>query len=473
MGTASKYWKLVKLTSSGQRKISEIPSAKAFFQSALSEWATRTEVSDVPIQKQLTQWYRQPSTLPSSDLGSTDAQLCLLCFISWEIEQTCLYLEAKFGEEHGFSRQDLFPLVLDESGEINPKNSDYQSLARQILDSFDPQQSSLATWTNRRVKFHPELNTFLLERGIYMVSNWAILNDTRPKQLERILSEVYQLTPVEIQRSSQILSSYHSIYRSQRLQQRTSGFKRRCQPPTPEQYEQMTRFLKAQFDLSISTKMVAQTLQEISTQLRDYRIYVRGGQVPTKSLDDSELEGSDKLVYPEEPTTEDDSQQVAFLEQYRQQFLTCLDVSLLEVIEQRLSKFKGRSSEKREQFLKALSLFHCRGESMGEIAKQLGLKAQYQVTRLLKLKEFRADVRQTLLIQLRDRILEFAKNYTDSQRLKSLDKTLDSQLDEALNEQIDRVIQEAESESHNSQESSTKSLFSRRLCEQIDCQYKC
>jgi hypothetical protein len=468
MGTASKYWKLVKLTSSGQRKISEIPSAQAFFQSALTEGATRTEVSDVAIQQKLTQWYREPKTLPDSHLSSTDAQLCLLCFISWEIEQTCLYLEAKFGTEHGFSRQDLFPLVLDESGEINPKNSSYQSLARQILESFDPQKSSLATWTNRRVKYHPELNTFLLERGIYMVSNWAILNDTRPKQLERILTEVYQLTPLEVQRSSQILSSYHNVYRSQRLQQRSSGFKRRCQPPTPEQYEQMANVLNAQYYLSIPTKMIAQNLQEIATQLRDYRIYSRGGQFPTQSLDASSSEGLEQLTAPE-PAEESKSSQEDFLEQYRQQFMSCLDRSLLEVVEQRLSKLKRRNQEKSEQFLKALSLFHCREESMGEIAKKLGLKAQYQVTRLLNLKEFRADVRQKLLIQLRDRILDFAKSYTDVQRLQ----TLDHQLDEALNEEIDKLMKEAESESHNSQESSTKSLFAQRLCEQIDCQFNC
>jgi hypothetical protein len=149
--------------------------------------------------------------------------------------------------------------------------------------------------------------------------------------------------------------------------------------------------------------------------------------------------------------------------------MSCLDRSLLEVVEQRLSKLKRRNQEKSEQFLKALSLFHCREESMGEIAKKLGLKAQYQVTRLLNLKEFRADVRQKLLIQLRDRILDFAKSYTDVQRLQ----TLDHQLDEALNEEIDKLMKEAESESHNSQESSTKSLFAQRLCEQIDCQFNC
>ncbi|MFZ1026715.1 MAG: hypothetical protein WAN66_10900 [Limnoraphis robusta] len=465
MATASKYWKLVKLESSGQRKISEIASAKSFFQSVFPEWATRTDISDVEIQQKLTLWYREPETLPHPNLNSINAQLCLLCYISWQIEQVCLNLEAKYRDEYGVSCSDLLPLVLDEAGEINRKNTAYQSLSRQILESFDPQQSSLATWTNRRVKFHPELNAFLLERGIYMISNWAILNDTRPKQLERILSEVYQLTPLEVQRSSHILSSYHSVYRCQRLQQRQTGFKRRCQPPTSEQYEQMADFLKTQLNLSISAKIVDQKLEEIATQLRDYRIYVRGGKFPIKPRELDEK--IDQLIDIE--FTEKDDYQEEFLDQYRQQFMACLDATILQVTEQRCKQFKRKSLEKSEQFLKALSLFHCRGDSMGEIAKKLGLKAQYQVTRLLNLKEFRADVRQQLLIQLRDRILEFAKNYTDTQRLKNLDK----KVEEALDEQINQIIQEAESESHNSQDNYTKSLFSQRLCKQLDCQFNC
>ena len=39
---------------------------------------------------------------------------------------------------------------------------------------------------------------------------------------------------------------------------------------------------------------------------------------------------------------------------------------------------------------------------MTEIAKLLNLQAQFHVSRLLKLKDFRADVRQQLLVPLRD-----------------------------------------------------------------------
>ena len=158
------------------------------------------------------------------------------------------------------------------------------------------------------------------------------------------------------------------------------------------------------------------------------------------------------------------SESSEFLKVFRQEFLASLDAALAQVINQRLNLSKQRGSDQSEQFLRAICLFHCQGKSMGEIAKELGLKAQYKVTRLLKLKEFRADVRQTLLIELRDRIRELAKIYTDSQQLQ----TFDQQIDQALDEQISQIIQEAESESHIAHNRPTTSLFSKRLCRYID-----
>lgn len=463
MGIASKYWKLVKLESSGHRKICEMPSAKTFYLSAFPEFANRTEVPDPTIQGKLIQWMRQPETLIHQNLSSTDAELCLLCYISGEIEQVCLNLEAKYGTEYGLSCHDLLPFVLDEPGIVEKTATPYQSFARQILESFDPQKSSLATWTNRRVKFNSELNEFLLQRGIYLVSEWAILNDTRPKQLEGILLGFYQLTPLEVQQSQQLLTAYHTVYRAQRLSQRQTGFKRRCQPPTREQYEQIAQILEPQWNQVLAPKTVKDKLRELATLLRDYRICARGGQVPTPTVDFDTSEQLEQI--PAQNVSEDSSTETTeFLKVYRQEFLTSLDQALSQVINQRLKPSKRRGSDKSEQFLRAISLFHCRGESMGEIAKELGLKAQYQVTRLLKLKELRADVRQTLLIELRDRIRELAKNYIDSQRLQAFDH----EIDQALDEQISQVIQEAESESHISQNRPTTSLFSQRLCRYID-----
>ncbi len=467
MGIASKYWKLVKLESSGHCQICEMPSAQTFYHSAFPEFAKQTDVPDLDIQRKLIQWVREPETLVYPNLSSTDAQLCLLCFISGEIEQVCLNLEAKYGTEYGFTCHDLLPFVLDEPGTLEKTATPYQSFARQILQSFNPEQSSLATWTNRRVKFHPELNGFLLERGIYQVSNWAILNDTRPKQIERILSGFYQLTPLEVQQNQQLLASYHTVYRAQRLSQPKTGFKRRCQPPTLEQYQRMAEILERQWNQPPSAKIVAFQLQELATLLRDYRICARGGQVPTPTVNFTQSEQLEQIPAPDSDV-DSPTETTEFLKAYRQQLISSLDAALALVLHKRLKPSKRQNSDKLEQFLKGLRLFHCQGESMGDIAQELGLKAQYQVTRLLKLKELRADVRQTLLIELRTHIREVAKNYTDSQRLQIFDQ----QIDQALEEQISQVIQEAESESHISQNRPTTSLFSKRLCRYIDTLFK-
>ncbi len=104
---------------------------------------------------------------------------------------------------------------------------------------------------------------------------------------------------------------------------------------------------------------------------------------------------------------------------------------------------------------------------MTEIAKALNLQAQFHVSRLLKLKDFRADVRQQLLVRLRDRVINRAKAYTDAKRLQ----TLNQQIEEALDEQITAVIQEAATEASTAtitKNQLTTSLFAQRLCRHLD-----
>ncbi|MGF1491176.1 MAG: hypothetical protein ACFBSC_01715 [Microcoleaceae cyanobacterium] len=466
MGTAFRYWKLLRLRSSGQSQEVEILQAKELFTVIFPDIAANDEVSDTRIQQDLLNWRQNPSLLNQYDHDITSVELCLLCFISWEIEQVCSFLELKYGVEHNFTRQDLYPLVLDEQGNL-PTNQDssYRSLSREILDSFDPAQSSLATWTNRKVKSYPELTSFLLERGIYLVSNWAILNDTRPQQLERILSRSYYLAPDEVTFKVCLLSSYHEVYRTQRIQQRKAGSKRPCQPPTAEQYQQIAQKVSSQLNYSISPRETVNQLRELAEQLRDYRVYVRSGQLRTQSLGDTSQQHSDECaVDPIDQLDEGPDTRTDFLEVYRRLFLDTLNDSIQAVIDARMAKLGKRSRDKSRQFLKALGLFHCEGRSMGEIAKKLGLKAQCNVSRLLNLKAFRADIRQKLLTELRERIAECASNYVDLQELEEFDQKIEA----ALDEQISQVIDKAESESHVSSNRPTDSLFSQQLCQQID-----
>jgi hypothetical protein len=156
-----------------------------------------------------------------------------------------------------------------------------------------------------------------------------------------------------------------------------------------------------------------------------------------------------------------------FLSFYRQQFLMCLDKALAQVIDERVQQLQRRNPEKAQKFLTSLELFNCQGQSMTEIARIVNLPAEYAVCRLLKLKSFRADVQQSLLILLKDCVFDHAQSYINPERLQSLNQ----KIEEALNEQINQVIQE---EAINASTATTtknripRSLFARRLCRQLD-----
>ncbi len=430
MSAASKYWTLVRIDATGGRKLQVIASAKAFFASAFPD-AERFEVPDKLIQRQLLHWMHEenPTQEPERSLL---AERCLLCFISWHIERVCLQLEAQFGVGHGFTCRDLLPIVLGDDGRgYQPTSPPF--LAREILQSFELTQSGLATWTTRRTKHDKELNAFLLERGVYLVSDWAILNDTRPSQLERILKEFHHLTAIEISQARRLLESYHGVYRVARLQQRQGGSGGRCATPTTEQLQQIAYHLipgdgeqkdvistKSGSSQSPKPETVMAQLQQLASRLRQYQIHVRGGSQaikPQGALDkyDRILERvpsphSQNILAPEDDQTE-------FLQSYRQQFRVCLDAAVAQVTDARARKLRRQSPQKAEQFLTALQLFHCQGTPMGDIAKQVGLQAQYQVSRLLQLKPLRADIRQQLLVMLRDRVLAQAQAYTTPERL--------------------------------------------------------
>jgi hypothetical protein len=129
-------------------------------------------------------------------------------------------------------------------------------------------------------------NAFLLEHEVYLVSDWAILNDTSSKQLQRIFSQFHHLTSQEIQQAMQLLGSYHAVYRAQRLRARQAGIKG-CQPPTTEQLRQMQDRLSTQTNRMICPETLLAQLEEMASRLRQYRIHVRRGSLAVSLLKDS------------------------------------------------------------------------------------------------------------------------------------------------------------------------------------------
>lgn len=455
MTSASKYWTQIKIDATGNYKFVENIAAKAFFREIFPD-VNEIEVPDALVQSQLVQLMRASETVNNSI-----AKYCLHCFISYQSYQVCQNLVTQFGKYHGFTISDLLVFVLDD--DCPSDNSSYHSLASEILDSFDPEKSRLGTWATRLVKHHKELNKFLLQCGVYLVSDWAILNDTSSKQLQRIFSQFYHLTELEIQQASQILESYHAVYRTQRLQQRQQRTRGQCSPPTTEQLQQIGKRLSTQSNLLLTPENLLTQLQEIASHLRKYRIHVRGGSLATESINvpnfDTNQTSNNSSAFNWIDNADEPDEQTDFLMFYRQQLLSCLDESLTQVINNRVKHLKRKDPEKAQKFLTALQLFYCEEVSMTEIAPIVNLPAQFNVSRLLKLKEFCADVQQKLFVLLRDRISAQAKAYTNSERFQLIE--------EALEEQITALIQEARKEAStpkNARKHNTKSLFSRRLC---------
>jgi hypothetical protein len=455
MKTVAKYWSLVRLDSSGKVKITEITPAKDFFQQEFTN-SIPDDQGDIVIQKNLL-------VLSNAETGSMWAQRCLRCFISHQIQQICLQLAMQFGREYGFTSRDLFIYTLNDTLDnfrdgVQPR-SQFKPLAVEILETFNPEKANLATWTTRIVKQNRELQRFLLEQGVYLISNWAILNDTNAKQVQKILSEFHNLTPIEIQQCSLLLSAYHTVYRRDRLKDGLSQG-RKCQTPSNEQLERIASLISEQSDLVDSAAQTLSQLEQLASLLREYRIHVRGGKMKQESWDNTEINTEAmqaNLAQPEEEVTD----RSEWLKSYQQEFQQSLNRAIEQVISNRLNKFKGKKAAKATQFMTALELFHCQGESMGAIAPVIDLQAQYQVTRLLQLKELRADIRQTMLQLMSNWVVKQTK-FADPQLLKQRE----AEIEVALGEQIDLVVAEAEKDA--SIADPTRSILAKRICDYLD-----
>ena len=485
MGLALHYWQLLQLGSEGQHMPVEIASARELFQQTFPDAiAGDNSVDDANVQSQLLESFLA-SIIMRTAIAELCTQaliplqiskhfqaammarvampeLCLRCLISHQILWTCQQLAAQFGNHHGFTYRELLPLVLDDAGQ--QPATEPLPLTLEILLSFDPERGKLATWAAQRVKTHPPLNRFLLEQGVYRVSDWAILNDTKLQQLPRILGEFHELSDREIEQASWWLESYHDVYLADRLKKRQAGIRGRCAAPTPDQLTEMGRLYqekagKMPVPETPAPEVVLRQLQKLAERLRGYRIYARGGPPPRNFRD----RGQEKDIA--SPTPEPNEEESEFLQRYASLFQQCLDAALVEVTQARYSKLKQRDALKAEHFIQGLILFHCRGQAMGTIASELGLKAQYQVTRLLKLGDFRTDVRQNLLARLLSQVLALAHRYHPTEL-----QDLEAQVEEALSAEVDALIEEAATQGHNpnTQTRFARSLLAQRLCDYLE-----
>ncbi|KAM3100113.1 hypothetical protein ACKFKF_13005 [Phormidesmis sp. 146-12] len=448
MGNASDYWTFLRLDPAGAYRTLERLEIKALLQQQFSSQDNLDYLSTDMIQSYLLSLLNESKeSIEHQQL----AALSLRCFISHQIVQTCTSLVNQFGDFYHFELADLLPLVLDDEGDVA---STYPSLAQQTLRTFKPGSSSLSTWVSRLVRQHRELNQLLLEHGLYLISDWAILNDTPIDRLRRILNEFFPLTPTEIEQACHLLESYRAIY----LPEHTHS--RQCQPPTQDQLQRMSDRFQQRAGSRILPNSYLSLLQSLAKRLRQHRITVRTRRPSTQPIDDLDAQVDYQATNQDE--TGDPAAQNRFLLKYRQAFESALDNALQTVVQDRIQKAK--KPEKRDRFQKALRLFHCQHLTMSAIAVEVGLPRQDSVTHLLKLKDFRADVKNLMLCQLKHTVIDIAMRYKTCDDLI----TLSAEIEAALDEQIEALIEAEAKRSKSPKGYLTDSVFSKRLCLYLD-----
>lgn len=439
MVLTDRYWEMAVLGNNKQCP-KPIALARSWYQRRSEAEPLLTHEDDRKIQDYLYQVWRNEAE------EAHLALLCLRCWVSHQIVGACTQLAEQFGQNYGFTVNDLCGLVLDDDGR---PTLIYEPLSMKILKTYDPQQSALSTWANRITKSHPEINKFCLEHGLYRISDWALLNDTQPSGLGNILP---MLSQAELDRTIDLLTSYHRVYRRDRMIQRQQNKKRasRCQEPTPAQLTEMMP--------DMAPEVVLSQLSDLARQLRAHRIAVRRGMPFTSPLDDI-VENQQYTHHVEDDSYEQDD----FIQRYRSLFLACLDEAIESVAQSYVNAYQKRKPPQGSLFLSALRLFHCEGLSMKAIAKQLGLSSQVQVSRLLQLKRFRAEVCAYWFNQLKEEVKTEALQFIDPERLSAITE----QLEEILAEETEAVMAEAAAEAQSSKKQQTKSTFARRLCRVI------
>lgn len=445
MDNAFRYWQLVRLTSSGQCQPQVLPQVQTWLQQTFADVLSAPDDSESELQTALLALWQLGQS--QADL----AQLSLRCFITHQIRQVCIRLVSLFGEAYGFSATELFYLVLDDDGRLAPNHHPF---TLEILTTYDPAKSCLSTWSSRLTNNHPELNRALLQKGLYRVSDWAILNDTTPKQVQRILRQYHLCSEYEVSQAVALLDRYHQVYRHQRITQRLAGQTRRCQVPTPEQLHTING--------DVSAKDLLLQLRQLAGQLRQYRVHVRGGNPLTYRREDpdwNQIADTRASTSPSNGNGDDDGQD-EFLQAYRQTLASCLGIAIAQVVQANIARLQTRKRPQERAYVEGLHLFHCRGLSMGKLAPEIGLTSQVQVNRLLQLKRLRLDVRNLLIPQLLTAVRQQALSHVSADRLHAIDQTLET----LLTQEIDEMMIVAKGEAQIPQGRTAKSLFAYTLC---------
>jgi hypothetical protein len=425
------------------------------------------------------------------------AEQCLRCRISHIIYAATYGLWDKFGDStYPFKLDEILKLVLNDCDRrlqpFTPRSPEapgsFQPLAQKILETYNPQTAALSTWASRLARQNPEVAEFLLEHGIALISDWSLLNNCTVSRLERLLLKTYGIAGANrtnsrsqsvfqaVDQACDLLDQFHRIYTEARKEESRG----RCKDPTEEQLAAIA----AQLKHGRSPEACQQTLLSLAKILRQDYIRQHGGRLPSDEISYHGAEGlgamlrggggdeasantpfrldPDSLMIEGGVDVELQKNTQALHEDLLQAleaaFPQALEQAVAQAIEQRYQEIAGSSHVKTrakadQEFLVALHCVFCKFQTMTEIAQQLGMKDQYNVTKLLVLKAMRSTVRRLALQSMLLAIKQVLQSFP-------LETTQD--LDQAI-AQVDRWMSGLVSDSNSDTDTAGLDSIAQRL----------
>ena len=486
MTVSSRYWKIWRINPAGKRlghKQVAVPLAREFVEQKLvktqndnlgSRSATSPFLSEqgtVDLKSSLISYFR--SLDPTVDLANLAlAGLCLRCYVSEPIVKACCKLDNLFAGDKQFSYQDLLTFVLNDDGETlvildrdrqtqmilnkegEAKPTAYQFFTVKVLQTYDadsPSRMSLDNWAYLQTKQNSEIKNFLSEFGFKHLSDWALLNRARPKQIERLT-----------ERDRHLVEVYHSVYRRDRVRQRKPGAKR-CPDPSTVQLKEMLACLQARNITIEPTASLLTELKQVALQLRQYDVW--SNRKPLEIQDPNTGDYTIRTDLPHEFTDKLDVEQQELLEFLHEQ----LTIALIKTIEQEIRSWITKLEKSKtyaiyaKQFIPGLQLYYNEGLSLRDIAPRLGMANWDRARRILNPGQLLNKVRAVCVQKLLASILEKAKEKGLTEDPPKLEY-LQSIIEQAEAFADAEIFTEAAKEIRAGKNRKMDSIYSQQLC---------
>lgn len=413
MGASSRYWKICRISLKSEIVLYEcclVPLAQEF----VTKQVSNSQNED--IQTALNSYFHDKNSAIDATSRAL-AGLCLRCYVSDPILKACKKIDSLFAGEKQFTYHDLLPLVLNDDGQTlvildrdgknqlilddngEAKTTAYKFFAVEILRTYKHNSShrmSLDNWAELQTKQNPELKNFLSEFGFKNLSDWALLNRVKPKQLERLSS-----------RSHHLLEIFHAVYRRDRLGQRQAGV-RKCLDPSSAQLQEMLTLLQERNVTINSLVELMKELKQIAIQLRQYDIW--SYREPLEIYDSDAGSYTPRTDLPTDFLNELDVERRELMDFLHEQLKLALVDAIAQEIRASITKLEKSKTYAplAKQFIPGLQLYYCQNLSLNEIVPKLGMSSWAQARRVLNPGDLLTKVRASCVQQILDRTLEKA-----------------------------------------------------------------